>query len=448
MADVLRVLAVLALIGANAFFVAAEYAVVTARRSALAQRGGRRAAAALRLMDDPVRVISTVQVGITALGIITGAVAEPLVGELFGAWVPTSVSFVLAFAVVTYLSVVLGELVPKALALDRAETLAMVIARPIEMMGVVLRPVVWLLQESARVLLKPFGITEVVAGDSIRSAEELRALVDEAETTGVIPLAQEELLHNVFDFVDREARDIMVPAPDVAWLDGGLDPETGLDRALQTAHSRLLVGRGSLDRLVGVVGLRDLIAAARERHPGTIEPLAREPLIVPETKDLGALLRELREAHQSLAVVVNEYGGTGGLVSIEDILEEIVGEIQDEYDLPDDTITWIDDRTAQVAGSLTIDDFNETTGATLPQDGPRTLAGLAFARLGRRPAVGDVIGAADVTLRVEAITGARITRLTVTLADAHIHAASDPQDRGDSGPTVADDTAPGSPHPQ
>src|SRR6185436_11367852 len=186
----------------NAFFVVAEYAVVTARRSKLTQRGGRRAAAALRLMDDPVRVISTVQVGI-----VTGAVAEPLVGELIGDAIPRSVSFVIGFALVTYLSVVLGELVPKALALERAEGLAMTVARPVEVIGLVLRPVVWLLQSSARVLLRPFGIDEVTAGAAIRTADELRALVDEAESSGVIPLAQEELLHNIFDFADREARD-------------------------------------------------------------------------------------------------------------------------------------------------------------------------------------------------------------------------------------------------
>jgi magnesium and cobalt exporter, CNNM family len=418
MTDALRIVAVLALIAANAFFVASEYAVVTARRSALARRGGRRAAAALRLMDDPVRVISTVQVGITAVGIVTGAVAEPLVGELLGDAIPTSVSFVLAFGVVTYLSVVLGELVPKSLALDRAETLAMLVARPVEVLGLALRPVVWLLQESARVLLRPFGIDEVVAGDAIRSADELRALVDEAESTGVIPLAQEELLHNVFDFADREARDIMVPAPDVAWLDADLDPDTAVARALETSHSRLLVGRGSLDRLVGVVGLRDLTVAARTGEPATIEPLARTPLLVPGTKDLGALLRELREGHQSVAVVVSEYGATEGLVSVEDILEEIVGEIEDEYDLPDDTLTRLDDGTVEVAGSLSIDDFNETIGTRLPQDGPRTLAGLVFASLGRGPAVGDEVSVGDVVLRVCEINGARITRLAVMVPAA------------------------------
>ena len=418
MTDVLRVLAVLVLIAGNAFFVVAEYAVVTARRSALAARKGRRVAAALRLMDDPVKVISTVQVGITALGIITGAVAEPLVGELLGDALPTTVSFVIAFAIVTYLSVVLGELVPKALTLDRAETLAMLVARPVEVIGAVLRPVVWLLQKSARLLLRPFGIDEVVAGDAIRTADELRALVDQAESTGVIPLAQEELLHNIFDFADREARDIMVPAPDIAWLDAALDPDTAVARALETAHSRLLVGRGSLDRLVGVVGLRDLTAAARSGEHDTIEPLARTPLVVPATKDLGALLRELREGHQSVAVVVSEYGATEGLVTVEDILEEIVGEIEDEYDLPDDTLTRIDDRTVEVAGSLTIDDFNETVGAHLPQDGPRTLAGLVFTRLGRRPAVADEVDVDGVLLRVTAINGARITRIVVTLPES------------------------------
>src|SRR6478735_7560822 len=273
MGDALRVLAVLALIVGNAFFVVAEYAVVTARRSKLTQRGGRRAAAALRLMDDPVRVIITV------------AVAEPLVGELIGDAIPQSVSFVLAFAVVTYLSVVLGELVPKALALDRAEWLAMMVARPVEVIGLVLRPVVWLLQSSARVVLKPFGIDAVVAGDAIRTADELRALVDEAERGGVIPLAQEELLHNVFDFADREARDIMVPALDIAWLDVDLDPHTALEQALATAHSRLLVCRGSVDGLVGVVGLRDLVAATHGDPPATIAPLARTAHVVPETKD-------------------------------------------------------------------------------------------------------------------------------------------------------------------
>src|SRR4051794_19673116 len=321
-------------------------------------------------MEDPVRVISTVQVGITGIGILTGAVGEPAIRDLVGDWLPPWAGFVIAFAVVTYLSVVLGELVPKALTLERAEALASLVSRPVELLAKVLRPVVWVLQGSASRLLRPFGITEVMAGESIRSADELRALVDEAEGSGGIPRAQEELLHNVFDFAAREVRDVMVPAPAVTWLEAGDAAQDALAVVVETGHARYPVGRESLDHLVGVVHVRDLIASPA----ATIGELARQPPIVPMTKDLGALLRELREARQPLAVVVDEYGGTAGLVTLHDVLEEIVGEIEDEYDLPSNALEWFDDRTVRVAGSMTIDDFNETVGTGLPTEGPRTLA--------------------------------------------------------------------------
>jgi putative hemolysin len=415
MSDVLRVLAVLALVAGNAFFVIGEYTVVTARRgavAALADGGSAGARAALRLMDDPVRVISTVQVGITAIGILTGAVGEPVVRDLLGDGVPAWLGFAIAFGAVTYLSVVFGELVPKALTLDRAERLAVVVAPPIEMIARVLKPVVWVLEASASILLRPFGIREVVAGEGVRSAAELRSLVDEAEVSGVIPRAQEELLHNVFDFAGREAGDVMVPEPDVAWLDADLQPEAALEEVGRRPYSRYPVGRGSLDRLVGVVHVRDLVAAARESS-GPIGSHAQPAPVVPATKDLGALLRELREQRRHLAVVADEYGGMAGIVTLEDILEEIVGEIEDEYDLPDDTLERVDEVTVRVAGSMTIDDFNETVGTALPQEDARTLAGLVFNALGRRPEPGDEVAVGDVGLTVEETDGARITRLRV-----------------------------------
>jgi putative hemolysin len=418
--DLWRVLVIFGLVAANAFFVVGEYAVVTARRSALAPRaqaGSAGARAALRLMDDPVRVISTVQVGITALGILTGAIAEPLVRDLLGDVLPTWANVLLAFSIVTYLSVVLGELVPKALTLERAETLATMVARPVAAISVVLRPVVWVLEQSAALVLRPFGIHEVVAGEGISSVEELRALVDEAEQSGVIHQAQEELLHNVFRFADREARDVMVPAAEVAWLDAAWSPDEALDRILDAPHGRYPVGRGSLDHLAGLVLLRDLIVASRRQPEQTVGDIARAALVTPETKDLGALLRELREQRQQLAVVVDEYGATAGIVTIEDILEEIVGEIQDEFDLPDDTLTWVDDRTVLASGSMTIDDANEELGLDLPMRGPRTLAGLTFDALGRRPAPGDAVEISAVGLRVDAMDGLRITQLRITLPE-------------------------------
>jgi putative hemolysin len=416
MEDVLRVLAVLALVAGNAFFVIGEYTVVTARRSALiprAEAGNRGAQAALRLMDDPVRVISTTQVGITAIGILTGAVGEPVVRDLLGGGVPTWVGFIIAFSVVTYLSAVFGELVPKALTLDRAETLAALVARPVEAISKALRPIVWVLERSAEVVLRPFGVREVTAGEGVRSVAELQALVDEAEGAGVIPRAQEELLHNVFDFASQEAADVMVPEPDVAWLDAGLTPVAALDQVAERAYSRYPVGEGSVDRLVGVLHVRDLVIAARSTPETTIGELVEPPLVVPETKDLGALLRELREKRRHMAVVIDEYGGTAGIVTLEDILEEIVGEIEDEYDLPDDTLERIDPETVVIAGSMTIDDFNEIVGTKLDTDGARTMAGLTFNALGRRPNEGDDVAVGDVQLRVEQVEGARITRLRV-----------------------------------
>ena len=416
MSDLLRVLAVLALVAGNAFFVIGEYAVVTARRgavAALADQGRAGARAALRLMDDPVRVISTVQVGITAIGILTGAIGEPVVRDLLGDDIPAWLGFVIAFGAVTYLSVVFGELVPKALTLDRAERLAVLVAPPVELIARVLKPVVWLLEASASILLRPLGVREVIAGEGVRSAAELRAIVDEAEVSGIIPRAQEELLHNVFDFARREAGDVMVPEPDVAWLDADLRPQAALDAVADQPYSRYPVGRGSLDHLVGVVHVRDLVAAQRSAPERPIGARAEAAPVVPATKDLGALLRELREQRRHLAIVADEYGGTAGIVTLEDVLEEIVGEIEDEYDLPDSTLERVDEETIRVAGSMTIDDFNETTGTRLPEDDARTLAGLVFNRLGRRPEPGDQVTVGPVDLTVEETDSARITRLLV-----------------------------------
>jgi len=283
---------------------------------------------------------------------------------------------------------------------------------------VVFRPLVWGLEGSAHLLLRPFGIDKVVAGSGVRTAEELRDLVDQAEGEGVIPTAQEELLHNVFDFASREARDVMVPAADVRWLDAACTPEEALTQIVAAPHSRYPVGQGSLDRVIGTIHVRELVAASRADPAAAIGEHATPAPLVPELKDLGALLRELREARQHLAIVVDEYGRTAGLISILDIVEEIVGDIQDEYDLPDDTLSWVDERTVAVAGSMTVDDFNEEVGTALPQEHAHTIAGLVFHALGRRPQPGDEVTIADVTLSVEAVDAARIERVRVTLGGA------------------------------
>jgi putative hemolysin len=427
MDDVLRALVLVALVLVNAFFVIGEYATVTARRAALAaraRRGEPGARAAMALMDEPVRVISTVQVGITAVGILAGAVGEPLVREMLGDGVPAWLGFLIAFAAVTYVTVVVGELVPKALTLDRAETLAILVARPVRAAEVLLRPAVWGLEVSARLLLRPFGVRELSAGKGVGSPEELEAIVEEARGRGVLPRAQEELLHKVFDFAHLEARDAMIPEPEVDWLDAAAGAAAALEQVVRRPRSRYPVAEGTLDRLVGVVHVRELVAAARADPEAPIRDRAQPAPIVPETKDLGALLRELREERQHMAVVVDEYGGTMGIVTLEDILERIVGEIQNEYDLPGYALDWRDERTVAIEGSMTIDDFNESVGIELPHDGVRTMAGLAFDALGRRPAVGDRVRVGTVELAVEETDGSRVSRLRVTLPEPDDPAAT------------------------
>jgi putative hemolysin len=191
--------------------------------------------------------------------------------------------------------------------------------------------------------------------------------------------------------------------------------QEALDRALASGRSRFPVGDGSVDRVIGIAHVRDVALAVRRGAPAAVGDLTRPVLIVPETKDVGALLRELREGRQTLAVVADEYGGTAGIVTVEDIVEELVGEIEDEFELPDATVTRLDELTVEVAGSMSVDDVNEDVGTRLPQDGPRTVAGLVFDRLGRRPAPDDEVDVDGTQLRVAEVDGVRITRVVIRL---------------------------------
>ncbi len=422
MSDLGRIVAVLLLVLANGFFVIAEYALVTSRRSVMNDRaaaGSRGAAAALRLMDEPVRFIGTVQVAITALGILLGAVGEPLLRHYFDPLVAATVSFVLAFAIIAYLSVVLGELVPKAIALQRAEPVAAAVARPVELFGKLTWPAVWILQGSANAILGVIGLSGARAGETVRSQEELRGIVAEAEDAGIIAEAEEEMLYRVFDFADKEAREVMVPLPEVVAIEAALTAAAAVPLAVEAPFTRYPVYRGTLDTVVGILHIRDLFSAVHgEPGGGTpVAELVREAVVVPETKDLGPLLRELRATNQHLAVVVDEYGRTVGIVTLKTLLEEIVGEIEDEFQLPDASVLRIDDRTVQVAGTYPVDDFNEAFGTALPTDDFHTIAGLVFHGLGRAGQAGDETEISGLEFAVLAVDGARIDRLEVRFPD-------------------------------
>ncbi|HSC90849.1 MAG TPA: hemolysin family protein [Gaiellaceae bacterium] len=423
MSDLLRILAVFALVLGNAIFVAAEYALVTARRTRLedrAGRGSRSARVALTLMDEPVRFISTVQVGITVCGILLGAIGEPLVSDLLGGAVPRTVSFVISFLVLTYLSVVLGELVPKALSLAKSEAIATALAPPIDVLSRVAKPLVWLLDNSARAVTGLFGVEAAPAGMHMLTREDIRQSVAAAEDVGEFQQAEEEMLYKVFDFAGKEADEVMVPRPEVTAISVDLPAEEALAALVDSPFTRYPAYRGSLDEIVGVLHVRDLFSALNDRGIAQveIEQLLRPPFFIPETKDLASLLADFRREKQHMAIVVDEYGAMQGIVTLEDLLEEIVGEIEDEFDLPDESVEHVDERTVRIDGLFPIDDFNEQFGTGLPNEDYHTVAGFVFGELGRAPEEGDAVDYDGVSFEVLRLEGSRIERLQVVFPEA------------------------------
>ena len=418
MSTPLRIIVVLLLVLGNAVFVAAEYALVTGRRSRLeerAEKGGRGAKTALRLMDDPVRFISTVQVGITISAILLGAIGEPLLSGLMEPPISTTVAFLIAFAILTYLSVVLGELVPKAVALQRAEVLAIALAVPLDVLARIAHPVVWLLQVSANAVLRLLRVKPAPAGMIAYTREDIRHSVAAAEDVGEFHEAEEEMLYKVFDFASKEVDAVMVPRPEVVALSVDMPPEDVLAIVVDSPYTRYPVYRESLDEIVGVLHVRDLFAAMHDLGIASVrlDSIARTAYVVPETKDLAALLADFRREKQHMAIVVDEYGAMEGIVTLEDVLEQIVGEIEDEFDLPDTSVERIDDNRVRIGGTYTIDDFNEEFGTELEQEDFHTMAGLVFGALGRAPEVGDTVTTGGLRLTVVEIEGSRIMRIEV-----------------------------------
>ena len=417
MSDLVRIVAILLLVLGNAIFVAAEYALVTARRSRLeerAERSSRPARVAVELMDEPVRFISTVQVGITVSGILLGAIGEPLVSRYFD-FLPRGVAFAIAFVVLTYLSVVLGELVPKAISLQKAEAMAVALAIPLELLARVAHPLIWLLQVSANGVLRLLRVKPAPAGMIAYTREDIRQSVAAAEDVGEIETAEEEMLYKVFDFADKEVSEVMVPRPEVVAISVDMPPEAALATVIDSPFTRYPVYRQSLDHIAGVLHVRDLFSAIHDEGIANVrlEAILRDPFIVPETKDLAALLADFRRTKQHMAVVVDEYGATQGIVTLEDVIEELVGEIEDEFDLPDTSIERVDESTIRIEGTYTIDDFNEAFGTTLEQEDFHTMAGLVFGELGRQPQSGDEILVDGLRLEVIEVAGSRILRLEV-----------------------------------
>ena len=418
MSDFSRLVLIALFVLGNAIFVAAEYALVTASRPRLQERaenGSRGARRALGLMDSPVTFISTVQVAITVFSIGVGAIGQPLLTDYFDPLVATTIAYAVSFLILTYVSVTLGELVPKSIALEKAELLAILLAYPTSFLALVARPLVWLLQVSANAVTRLFGVESSASGMFARTREDVRLIVAEAGQSGVVEGVEHEMLYGAFKFADREVHDVMVPRPEVVAISVDLPPEECLSAVIDSPYTRYPAYRNSLDEILGVLHVRDLFSALYSRgiENVEIERLLRKPYVVPETKDLAALLAEFRRTNQHMAIVVDEYGSMEGIVTLEDLLEEIVGEIEDEYDLPDESIERVDEKTVRIDGTFPIDDFNDAFSTAIPVEDYHTIGGFVFGLLGRAPEAGDSVDWDSLQFQVLEVEGSRIDRLTV-----------------------------------
>jgi putative hemolysin len=414
-----ELIAVGVLILLNAFFVAAEYGLVTARRTRIVElqhQGNRRARDVLRITADPPRFIAAMQLGVTLTSLGIGALGEQALAHAFDPVMSTVLAVLLAYLLLTFLHVVIGELVPKGIALGHSEGTALFVSAPVRAFFIAMRPLIWFLQRSTEVVLGWLGLQPPGADDDVLSEAELRMVVSQSTRGGEIEEQEQEMLYKVFDFADKEASDVMVPRPEVVALSVDLPPEQCLEAVMDSPYTRYPVYRETLDNVVGILHVRDLFSALRERgmHEVKVEELVRPAHIVPETKDLAALLTEFRRANQHMAIVVDEYGEMEGIVTLEDLLEEIVGEIEDEFDLPDESIEQIDDDTIRVDGTFPIDDFNERFHTDLPDEDYHTLAGFVFGLLGRQPEVGDDISHDGMRFDVLEVEGSRINKIAVT----------------------------------
>ncbi|MCC6629855.1 MAG: HlyC/CorC family transporter [Chloroflexi bacterium] len=419
---------ILVLVIVNAFFAAAEIALVSARRvrlRQLADDGHRAARVVLRLVETPARFLSTIQIGITLAGFFASAVgALSLVAALTSvlsslAFLPPAWAGGLAVVIVTiaisFISLIFGELVPKTLAVQAADTVALRVAQPVLWLSRLAAPIVSLLTGTTNLILRLVGSQRRAQFPSV-SEDELLAMVETGKDEGVIEESAASMTEGVFGLSDRRARELMVPRVDLAALPADGTIADARQLFLSRGHSRMPVYDGDLDHVVGVLHMKDLLSVIGSDFDGRpIAPLVRPPLYVPEGQTADTLLRQLQRERRHLAIVIDEHGGTAGIITLEDLLEEIVGEIADEYD-PDahEPLTHVASDEVVVTGGLPVADLNDALDLRLSEPGIDTVGGLVTARLSRFARVGDTVDLGEASAEVLAIDRNRIRRVRVT----------------------------------
>jgi len=439
-----QVFLILVLIGIESYFAAAEIALISARRALLRQRaeeGSKGAATAVKLMEDPTRLLSTIQIGITVIGFLAASAGAVSLAVPVAEWlkslgypvlarVAPGLAVVLVTLVISYVTLVFGELVPKRLGLQRAENVAIAVAGPVLWLERAAAPLVWLLTVSTNSVSRLIGVKGQGGRPGV-SEEEIKLLVTEQ---GTLLDEEKRMIHEIFELGDTVAREVMVPRVDMILAE---DTASVMDTAKilnGTGFSRLPIYHGDHDTIVGIVLLKDLVRPlARARGDEPITEHMREPVFVPETKGILALLSEMRALHNQIAVVVDEYGGTAGLVTMEDIVEEVVGEIADEFDREHKYIQKITEREWVLDGRLAIEEAMERGLPVEESDEYETVAGWMLAQLGHIPCPGETTIHRGYEFRVQAMRRRRIQRIRVTAPEPKADAEAGEGEQGAAG---------------
>lgn len=395
----------LVLVFLNGFFVAAEFAMVKVRSSQLelkAHTGDKRAVLSLSIINNLNAYLSATQLGITLASLGLGWIGETVVASMMvdvlhfmkisqDPALVHSIAIAVAFASITVLHIVFGELAPKSLALFKPESVTLAVAYPMRFFYLVFRPAIWLLNGFANNVIKLIGFTPSEHAE-LHSAEELQLLLEHGRDTGAIEATEHELIQNVFGFNRITARQVMVPRTSINALDIESTPDELMTKIIQEGYSRMPVYKDNLDNIVGVVYTKDLVKMIHQKQELSLEKAMRAPFFIPETKKISELLKELQERHQHMAVVTDEFGGVAGIVTIEDIIEELVGEIQDEHDDEVPVVEKINEKEFLVNALASIDDINEYLPYPLKKDSDYdTLAGMVIHQSGRIPELNNRI---------------------------------------------------------
>src|SRR5213083_1010549 len=424
-----RLIALVLLVLANAFFVAAEFALVAARRTridALVRRGDRKAKTVQTALQELYRLLSATQLGITLTSILLGYVAEDTVAHLFRDWfaaLPAVLNFltrggvasVVAVTLISFLHVVFGEQAPKAWAITYPEATSRWIAAPLIVFSWITRPFTDLLNWSAGRVVRLLGIRSTTAElERIHSPEEIRMLVAQSRRRGGLDAGDARMLEGVFEFSEKTAREVMTPRTDMVALPLDLTLEEAADQVAVAGRSRYPVYRESLDDIVGLVHAKDILAGLRSAKGGSLRAILRPAVFVPRTREVEDVLADMKRQKIHLAIVLDEFGGTAGLVTMEDLLEEIVGQIYDEYDRPSGELRSVPAGVAPtIAGSVPIREVNSAFGLELGEQDYTTIGGFLFGAIGRLPRPGDQVAVKGAVFEIVEVEGRRVGAVRV-----------------------------------